>query len=152
MVSSRDIRINISDDFFKRIYMSPTSNLHNYSNVFQIIVWRSFDDVPLTQITVTKIFSAINESSLTFSSKGKSDTSTSSDDTTSDKLVEIEGARLAVEKERPKVEQQRLEIEQEKLNIDRQRFFIEQQRYQLYMAQLNVNLSQMGTQVAGQHR
>lgn len=109
-------------------------------------------DAPLTQTTVTKKCSAINESSLTFSSKGKSDTSTSSDETTSDKLVEIEGARLAVEKERPKVQQQRLEIEQERLNIDRQHFFIEQQKYQLYMAQPNVNFSQMGIQVAGQHR
>jgi heterodisulfide reductase subunit A-like polyferredoxin len=81
--------------------------------------------VPLTQSTVTEKFS---------------------DETNSDKLVEIEGDRLVLEKERIKVEQQRLDIEQENLNIDRQRFFIEQQKHQL-----NINLSQMGIQVAGQH-
>jgi len=85
-------------------------------------------DVPLTQTTVIEKFSANNESSLTFSSKGKSDTSTSYDATNSDKLVEIQGAMLVAERERLKVEQQRLEIEQERLNIDCQRFFIEQKK------------------------
>ena len=39
-------------------------------------------------------------------------------------------------------------MEKEKHEIERQRFLIEQQKHQLYMAQLNVNLSQMGIQVA----
>ena len=77
--------------------------------------------------------------------KGKSSTHVS---VSEDQHGLIEGARLEVEKERLYVEKQRFEKKKEKLEIERQRFLIEQQKHQLYMAQRNVNLSQMGIQVA----
>jgi len=82
------------------------------------------------------------------SSQGKSSTHVSvSENQHAERLLEIEGARFEVKKERLYVEKQRFEKEKEKLEIERQRFLIEQQKHQLYMAQLNVNLSQMGIQV-----